>query len=85
MRMARKNSEAPDSSLEAAEPDPADVAGFDAFMQRIRRRAAVERAAVEHSDKLELQVGSSDRARRIGCGGDRRGDCSSATHCAGQC
>ena len=49
MRMARKNSEAPDSSLEAAEPDPADVAGFDAFIQRYIAALPVERAAVEHS------------------------------------
>jgi hypothetical protein len=38
-----------DGNLETAEPDPADVAGFDALIQRIRRSAAVERAAVEHT------------------------------------
>ncbi|MGY1644057.1 xylulokinase [Geodermatophilus sp. SYSU D00703] len=34
--------------LETAEPEPADVAGFDAFMQRYVAGLAVERAAVEH-------------------------------------
>jgi sugar (pentulose or hexulose) kinase len=38
-----------DSNLETAEPDPADVAGFDAFMQRYVAALPVERAAVEHS------------------------------------
>jgi sugar (pentulose or hexulose) kinase len=38
-----------DSNLETAEPDPADVAGFDAFIQRYVAALPVERAAVEHS------------------------------------
>ncbi|CCH85713.1 Carbohydrate kinase, FGGY-domain [Modestobacter italicus] len=37
-----------DASLQTAEPDPADVAGFDAFMQRYLAGLPVERAAVEH-------------------------------------
>ena len=37
------------SNLETAEPDPADVAGFDAFIQRYLAALPVERAAVEHS------------------------------------
>ncbi|MCZ2846420.1 xylulokinase [Modestobacter sp. VKM Ac-2978] len=37
-----------DASLTTAEPDPADVAGFDAFMQRYVAGLPVERAAVEH-------------------------------------
>src|SRR3954452_17226174 len=36
------------TALETAEPDPADVAGFDAFMQRYVAALPVERAAVEH-------------------------------------
>ncbi len=38
-----------DSNLETAGPDPADVAGFDAFIQRYVAALPVERAAVEHS------------------------------------
>jgi sugar (pentulose or hexulose) kinase len=38
-----------DSNLEAIEPDPADVAGFDAFIQRYVAALPVERAAVQHS------------------------------------
>jgi sugar (pentulose or hexulose) kinase len=36
------------TSLQTAEPDPADVAGFDAFMQRYVAALPVERAAVDH-------------------------------------
>jgi sugar (pentulose or hexulose) kinase len=36
------------ASLQTAEPDPADVAGFDAFMQRYVAALPVERAAVDH-------------------------------------
>ncbi|MGY1844643.1 xylulokinase [Modestobacter sp. SYSU DS0875] len=36
------------TSLVTAEPDPADVAGFDAFMQRYVAGLPVERAAVQH-------------------------------------
>jgi sugar (pentulose or hexulose) kinase len=36
------------TSLQTVEPDPADVAGFDAFMQRYLAGLPVERAAVEH-------------------------------------
>jgi len=36
------------TALETAEPDPADVAGFDAFMQRYVAGLPVERAAVDH-------------------------------------
>jgi sugar (pentulose or hexulose) kinase len=36
------------TSLQTAEPDPVDVAGFDAFMQRWVAALPVERAAVEH-------------------------------------
>jgi hypothetical protein len=38
-----------DTELETVEPDPADVAGFDAFIQRYVAALPVERAAVEHS------------------------------------
>jgi len=37
-----------DASLQTHLPDPADVAGFDAFMQRYVAGLPVERAAVEH-------------------------------------
>jgi sugar (pentulose or hexulose) kinase len=37
------------AGLETAQPDEADVAGFDAFMQRFVAALPVERAAVEHS------------------------------------
>jgi MYXO-CTERM domain-containing protein len=36
------------ADLRTAEPDPADVAGFDAFMQRYVAALPVERAAVAH-------------------------------------
>jgi sugar (pentulose or hexulose) kinase len=36
------------TSLRTAEPDPVDVAGFDAFMQRYVAALPVERAAVDH-------------------------------------
>ncbi|TYP83813.1 xylulokinase [Blastococcus xanthinilyticus] len=36
------------AGLETVDPDPADVAGFDAFMQRYVDGLPVERAAVEH-------------------------------------
>ena len=38
-----------DTSLETATPNPADVAGFDAFLQRYLAALPVERAAVEHT------------------------------------
>jgi sugar (pentulose or hexulose) kinase len=38
-----------DSNLETAEPNPADTAGFHAFIQRYIAALPVERAAVEHS------------------------------------
>jgi sugar (pentulose or hexulose) kinase len=38
----------PAAALETAEPDPADVAGFDAFVQRYVAGLPVERAAVDH-------------------------------------
>ena len=34
--------------MQTAEPDPVDVAGFDAFMQRYVAALPVERAAVDH-------------------------------------
>ena len=37
-----------DVQLETAQPDPADVAGFDAFIQRYIAALPVERAAVDH-------------------------------------
>lgn len=36
------------TNLQTAEPDPADVAGFDAFMRRFLAALPVERAAVDH-------------------------------------
>ncbi|MGY1635351.1 xylulokinase [Geodermatophilus sp. SYSU D00742] len=36
------------AALETTEPEPADVAGFDAFMQRYTAALPVERAAVDH-------------------------------------
>ncbi len=38
----------PGTSLQTAEPDPIDVAGFDAFLQRYVAALPVERSAVEH-------------------------------------
>ena len=38
-----------DTALETAEPDPADVVGFDTFIQRYVAALPVERAAVEHT------------------------------------
>ena len=38
----------PARACETVEPDPTDVAGFDAFMQRYVAALPVERAAVEH-------------------------------------
>jgi sugar (pentulose or hexulose) kinase len=38
-----------DTELETVEPDPTDVAGFNAFIQRYVAALPVERAAVEHS------------------------------------
>ncbi|WP_436534900.1 xylulokinase [Actinoplanes sp. HUAS TT8] len=37
------------AELETAAPDPADVAGFDAFMQRYVAALPIEQAAVDHS------------------------------------
>jgi hypothetical protein len=37
-----------EASLQTHEPDPIDVAGFDAFMERYVAALPVERAAVEH-------------------------------------
>ena len=37
-----------DAVLRTADPEPADVAGFDAFMQRYVAALPVERAAVDH-------------------------------------
>jgi len=37
-----------DTTLQTADPDPVDVAGFDAFMQRYVAALPVERAAVDH-------------------------------------
>ena len=38
-----------DAELDEVKPDPTDVAGFDAFMQRYVRALPVQQAAVEHS------------------------------------
>ncbi|MDP9459889.1 MAG: FGGY-family carbohydrate kinase, partial [Actinomycetota bacterium] len=38
----------PGTSLQTAEPDPIDVAGFDAFLQRYVAALPVERSAVDH-------------------------------------
>jgi hypothetical protein len=38
----------PGADLRTVEPDPADVAGFDAFLRRYVAGLPVERAAVEH-------------------------------------
>ena len=37
------------TELETVDPDPADVAGFDAFIERYVAALPVERAAVEHT------------------------------------
>ena len=47
------------ASLQTAEPDPIDVAGFDAFMQRYVAALPVERAAVDH-----VAVGQGRRRHR---------------------
>ena len=38
-----------DTVLETADPDPADVAGFDTYIRRFVTALPVERAAVEHT------------------------------------
>ncbi|GAA2553970.1 FGGY-family carbohydrate kinase [Winogradskya consettensis] len=38
-----------DAQLNTADPDPADVAGFDAFMQRYITALPIQQAAVDHS------------------------------------
>jgi sugar (pentulose or hexulose) kinase len=38
-----------DARLDTADPDPADVAGFDAFMRRYVAALPIQRAAVDHS------------------------------------
>jgi sugar (pentulose or hexulose) kinase len=38
-----------DTDLLTVDPDPAEVAGFDAFMQRYIAALPVERAAIEHA------------------------------------
>jgi sugar (pentulose or hexulose) kinase len=45
------------TSLQTVEPDPVDVAGFDAFMQRYVAALPVERAAVEHMGAGQRQAG----------------------------
>jgi sugar (pentulose or hexulose) kinase len=40
-----------DAELDEIAPDPADVAGFDAFMQRYVRALPVQQAAVDHTRK----------------------------------
>jgi hypothetical protein len=37
------------TELETVEPDPADVAGFEAFIERFVAALPVEQAAVDHS------------------------------------
>jgi len=37
------------ASLETVEPDPADVAGFDTYVQRFSAGLPIERAAVANS------------------------------------
>ncbi|GAA3176953.1 FGGY-family carbohydrate kinase [Blastococcus jejuensis] len=41
------------TSLQTAEPDPVDVAGFDAFMQRYVAALPVQRAAVDHVSPVQ--------------------------------
>jgi sugar (pentulose or hexulose) kinase len=50
------------ASVQTAEPDPADVAGFDAFMQRYVAALPVQRAAVEHVGigSRPAEAGSAD-------------------------
>jgi sugar (pentulose or hexulose) kinase len=53
-----------DAALQTVEPDPADVAGFDAFMQRYVAALPVERAAVEHVvvDQRRAETRTTDAA-----------------------
>ncbi len=44
-----------DAELDEITPDPADVAGFDAFLQRYVEALPVQRAAVDHTRKAALQ------------------------------
>jgi sugar (pentulose or hexulose) kinase len=44
------------TSLQTAEPDPNDVAGFDAFMRRYVAALPVERAAVDHVEVGQRQA-----------------------------
>jgi sugar (pentulose or hexulose) kinase len=46
----------PGTSVQTHLPDPIDVAGFDAFMQRYVAGLPVERAAVDHVGAGELQM-----------------------------
>ena len=43
-----------DADLDEVKPDPADVAGFDAFMQRYVEALPVQRAAVDHTSKAAV-------------------------------
>jgi sugar (pentulose or hexulose) kinase len=43
------------TSLQTVEPDPIDVAGFDAFMQRYVAALPVERAAVDHVSPVQRE------------------------------
>jgi sugar (pentulose or hexulose) kinase len=44
-----------DAELDEVKPDPVDVAGFDAFMQRYVQALPVQQAAVEHTRKATIQ------------------------------
>ena len=44
-----------DAELDEVKPDPVDVAGFDAFMQRYVQALPVQQAAVEHTRKAAIQ------------------------------
>jgi sugar (pentulose or hexulose) kinase len=50
------------TSLQTADPDPTDVAGFDAFMDRWVAALPVERAAVEHVGLGARQTGTTTTA-----------------------
>jgi sugar (pentulose or hexulose) kinase len=55
-----ENTVFPGTTLQTQLPDPVDVAGFDAFMQRYVAALPVERAAVEH-----VRVGTAQAAPPI--------------------
>jgi sugar (pentulose or hexulose) kinase len=53
------------TSLQTTEPDPVDVAGFDAFLQRYVAALPVERAAVEHVGVGQRPAGDTETTSAV--------------------